>query len=224
MTVCVISQPRFFPGLHYLSRMQVADWFVIFDNVQFTPRHEENRCKVKGPQGAQWLTAGVKKGPREQLVKDTMISYEQPWHLDAQKTLAHLYGKSPFYERYIGAVKAILEAGHETLTALDRASWEPALAILKPKCKFVLASELPCEGKGPPLLLDICKHLGADVYLSGGFGREYLDVAPFTERGVEVRFHDYENPVYPQRHGEFVPYLSYLDMLFQVELEPAKVG
>ena len=45
MAICVISQPRLFPGLHYLHRMMVADVFVIFDTVQFNPRHEENRAK-----------------------------------------------------------------------------------------------------------------------------------------------------------------------------------
>src|SRR2546430_11988915 len=61
---CVISQPRFFPGLHYLHRMMVTDVFVVLDTVQFTPRHEENRAKLKGPQGPQWLTVPDRKSTR----------------------------------------------------------------------------------------------------------------------------------------------------------------
>lgn len=223
MTTCVISQPRFFPGLHYVSRWQVADVFVVFDTVQFTPRHEENRCKLKGPNGEQWWTVPVQKGPRDQRILDTRIRNEEPWQKDAKNTLHHLYSKSPFYAKWIDRVHAVIDAGHATLTELDMASWQIAIEVLQPKCRFVRASELPCEGKGPELLLAICKHVGADVYLSGGFGKEYLDAEPFTAQGVEIRYHEYEYPVYPQRHGDFVPYTSYLDMLFQVELEPARM-
>jgi hypothetical protein len=219
MTVCVISQPRFFPGLHYLHRMMVCDVFVVLDTVQFTPRHEENRARLKSAQGPQWLTVPMQRTSREQRIVDTRVSAEQPWQPTALKTLAHLYGKSPHYEAHAPEIAAIIEAGHETLTGLDRASWQPALRMLGIGCEFALASELPVEGKGPGLLLDVCKHLGADVYLSGGFGREYLDVGEFEAQGVAVRFHEYEYPVYPQRFGEFVPYLSYLDMLFNAGLE-----
>jgi hypothetical protein len=74
-------------------------------------------------------------------------------------------------------------------------------------------------GKGPALLVEICKHLNADRYLSGGFGREYLDAGQFSNAGIELAFHDYEYPVYPQSHEPFVPFLSYLDVLFNGGLQ-----
>ena len=79
MSICVISQPRFFPGLHYLHRMMVADVFVVLDTVQFNPRHEENRAKVKGAKGGQWLTAPMRQVSREQLIIDTQVDDGQPW-------------------------------------------------------------------------------------------------------------------------------------------------
>lgn len=219
MTTCVISQPRLFPGLHYLHRMMVADIFVIFDTVQFNPRHEENRARLKTPQGTQWLTVPMRQGSREQVIRETYIDNAQPWQRKFIGTLHNLYGKAPFYKTHTLEITRILERPFETLTELDRASWEPALRMLGISCRFVLASELPLAGKGPQLLLDICTYLGADVYLSGGFGREYLDVAQFAAAGVEVQFHDYSYPVYPQHHGDFIPFLSYLDLLFHGGLD-----
>jgi hypothetical protein len=219
MTVCVISQPRFFPGLHYLHRMLVADVFVLFDTVRFNPRHEENRARLRTPRGADWLTVPVRQASREQLIQETRPDNSQPWQRKALSTLQHLYGKAPHYRDHIAAVRKVLEVPHETLTDLDRASWEPALQLLRPACRFVRASELPVSGTGPRLLLDICKCLGADEYLSGSFGREYLDLAEFAREGVQVHFHHYAYPVYPQ-HGEgFVPFLSYLDALFNAGLD-----
>lgn len=223
MCVCVISQPRFFPGLHYLHRMMVADVFVIFDTVQFNPRHEENRAKLKTNKGTQWLTVPMNQVSREQLILNTYVNKNQPWQSKTEGTLKTLYGKTPYYKTYEPEILSILERPYESLTELDRASWEPALRLLGITCQFVLASEIPVSGKGPKLLLDICRYLGSDIYLSGGFGKEYLDVAEFLAEGVEVRFHEYEYPIYEQPYGDFIPFLSYLDMLFNVGLEADKI-
>jgi hypothetical protein len=219
MPNCVISQPRFFPGLHYLHRMMVTDIFVILDTVQFTPRHEENRAKVKTPQGPKWLTAPMRHVSRDQLIKDTTVDTTQDWQKKIAQTIDTLYGKSPHFKTFGPEILSILEQPHRSLTSLDRATWAPALRLLGIECRFVCASELPVEGRGPRLLLDICKHLGADGYLSGGSGRAYIDVQEFKSEGVSVTFHEYQTPVYPQPHGEFVPFLSYLDTLFNVGLQ-----
>lgn len=223
MSICVISQPRLFPGLHFLHRMMVADLFVILDSVQFNPRHEENRAKLKTARGGEWLTVPMRKANREQLIRDTPVDTSRPWQRKAWGTIQTLYGKTPYFKMHAPAIQTILEAPYETLVQLDRASWEPALKLLGITCRFVLASELPVSGKGPRLLLDICKHLGADTYLSGSFGREYLDTAEFAREGVDVLFHEYECLPYPQCHGDFVPFLSYLDVLFNTGLERAFV-
>lgn len=223
MTLCVISQPRFFPGFHYLHRMMVADLFVILDSVQFTPRHEENRAKLKSPAGPRWLTVPTRKISREQRILETRIDDSQPWRSKAVKTLFHLYSKTAHYAEYAPEIACILETPCETLPQLDWASWGPALRLLGINCRFVYASTLPVESKGSTLLLDICTHLGADTYLSGAFGRQYLDSASFLARGVSIRYHAYTYPVYPQRFGDFVPFLSYLDMLFNAGLDREKV-
>ncbi len=219
MPICVISQPRLFPGLHYLHRMMVADVFVIFDTVQFNPRHEENRTKLKTAKGGEWVTVPMRQHSREQAIRDILIDNTQPWRRKAWGTIQNHYTKAPHFAEHAAAVREIIDAPHETLTDLDRASWEPALRQLGVTCRFVRASELPVTGKGPRLLLDLCKYLGADAYLSGGFGREYLDCGAFAAEGVEVFFHQYDYPVYPQRYDGFVPFLSYLDVLFNAGLD-----
>ena len=35
----------------------------------------------------------------------------------------------------------------------------------------------------------------------------------FERAGVTVEWQDYRHPTYPQQHGEFVPYLSAIDLL-----------
>lgn len=223
MTTCVISQPRFFPGLHYLDRMLIADVFVIFDTVQYNPRHEENRAKLRTSDGTMWLTAPMRRESRSQLISDTCPS-DQPWQTKAIRSLENLYSGTPGYDAHAHEVSEILTAEYSSLTEFDLATWQPALRMLKPDVEFVRASTLSASGSGPDLLISICQELSADRYVSGGFGRDYLDAGAFEEASIELAFHDYDHPVYPQRHDPFVPYLSYLDLLFNTgTVDPALV-
>jgi hypothetical protein len=224
MAICVISQPRFFPGLHYLHRMMVADFFVVLDNVQFNPRHEENRARVKGPNGPQWITVPVRQSSREQLIRDTRVDPTQHWQRKLSGTIRALYARAPHFADYSEEILEIIRRPLGTLLAVDLASWEPALRLLGINCRILLASELPVGGTGSRLLLEICQHLGVDIYLSGPFGRDYLDVGEFNAAGVRVCFHEYVYPLYPQRFGEFVPFLSYLDTLFNAGLDREMVA
>jgi hypothetical protein len=224
MASCVISQPRFFPGLHYLHRMMVADIFVVLDAVQFSPRHEEHRTRLKGREGPQWLSVPIQRRERTLHLSETCIAENRRWRQKAVATIRHLYARAPYFSRYCGEVSAILEAPYKMLLELDCASWQPAVRDLGITCRFVRASELPVSGHGPELLLQICKHVDANVYLSGAFGRSYLNVSRFANDGVTVMFHEYRYPVYPQLFGEFAPWLSYLDMLFNIGLDRRTVA
>jgi hypothetical protein len=55
---------------------------------------------------------------------------------------------------------------------------------------------------------------GADTYLAGAGGRQYMQVNKFRQTEVTVNFQDYQHPVYEQLFGEFSPQLSILDLLF----------
>ena len=77
-----------------------------------------------------------------------------------------------------------------------------------------MASELGVSERGPTNVnLGICRTLGADAYLSGVYGKQYLDEIRFAEHGIHVRYQDFKHPVYPQICGDFVSHLSTLDLL-----------
>jgi hypothetical protein len=84
------------------------------------------------------------------------------------------------------------------------------------RTKLVMASSLPvpAELEATDRLISICQAVGANTYLSGVGGREYLDLAPFKEAGIGVLFQAFQTQPYPQRFGAFVPDLSIVDLLF----------
>ena len=69
-------------------------------------------------------------------------------------------------------------------------------------------------GQKTELIVDVCRALEADVYLSGsGGGRDYNDEELLREHGIELRYDEYAYPEHPQLWGDFEPNLSVLDVL-----------
>ena len=91
--------------------------------------------------------------------------------------------------------------------------------VLDLKAELLLASDIingrSSEiGSATEMLLRICQELGADTYVSGKFGKEYLHEESFEEQGVSVAYQDFQHPVYSQVIDPFVPNLSIIDLLF----------
>ena len=64
--------------------------------------------------------------------------------------------------------------------------------------------------------LAICRAVGARTLLAGAGGsRRYLDAAAFARSGIQIAFHDWIHPEYPQAGtGHFIRGLSAIDLLF----------
>ncbi len=78
------------------------------------------------------------------------------------------------------------------------------------------ASSLPfnLEGEKSDLVLDLCKKMKADIFIFGKTGKTYAKVEDFESSGKKVVFQDYKHPEYFQIHGDFIPYMSIIDLLF----------
>jgi hypothetical protein len=94
--------------------------------------------------------------------------------------------------------------------------------MLDVETPIVLSSTLAPQGAKNALLIDLLKKVGADRYLSGVGSRDYMDESLFGAAGIEVQWQDFHHPVYPQRFGEFEPFLSAIDMLFNCGIDRSR--
>ena len=65
-------------------------------------------------------------------------------------------------------------------------------------------------------LLAMCERFGTDIYLSGNLAQSYLDVDAFAQKRIVVEWQNYTHPMYNQLHGAFEPFLSTLDLIFNL--------
>ena len=94
--------------------------------------------------------------------------------------------------------------------------------LLQIKTKIIYSSSLKSTGTSSDLILNICKELKAQKYISGLGAKDYLDIEQFSLANIEIGFLQSQNPVYKQFHGDFIPDLSILDMIMNVDRDIIK--
>ncbi len=216
MTIAAIHQPQYLPYLGFFHKVLNADVFVVLDNVEYHRRGLQNRNRIKASSGVHWLTVPVLQ--REgQLISQVMINPFVQWRRQHWAALQCNYGRAPFFDHYGPSFKALLDlTATSSLCNLNLVFLRWAMDALGITTPIVTLSMLGTEGKRSELLLNLCKAVGADTYLSGPGGRRYMDLEVFSEGGVAVLWQEFKSPVYTQlwpEHG-FIPDLSFLDALF----------
>jgi hypothetical protein len=124
------------------------------------------------------------------------------------------YARAPFFQTTFEPMAEVLGRSWEWLIDLDLAVVEVIRAQMGLTTPLRCASELGIQGERVERLVALCRHLGADEYLTGNAASDYLDESLFNREGIRLLYQDYVHPVYPQLHGEFMPYLSAVDLLF----------
>ena len=213
--ILTAHQPVYLPWLGLFHKIALAEKFCIFDIAQYQTKDFNNRNKIKTNSGAIWLSVPVEsKGHLEKSLKDIKI-ISNGWERKHFKSIDLAYRKSPFYDDYIGGLEDILvRRKYVYLADLNLATLDFSLRALDIRAEIVTASSFSFSGKKSDLVLDMCKKLGAKDYIFGAQGVNYANVNSFLVNGVNPFFQNYSHPVYPQLHGDFLPYMSFIDLLF----------
>lgn len=214
--IAAIHQPNYLPWLGVFYKMAVSDVFVFLDNVQYTKEGFVNRNRIKTPQGAQWLTVDVlTKGRLEQQILDVEINNQVAWAKNHWKTISMNYSRVPHFSDYKTELESVYLQRWDKLADLNLTLARLMCGMLGlTEIRFVRASGLGVSGESTALLVDICRKVGADTYLSGFSGAKYMDESLFDQENIKVVHYDFHHPVYRQQWGEFIPNLSIIDLLF----------
>lgn len=223
MTTVAIVQPPYLPWLGFFDQMKRADVMVWYDDVQFVRKHWHHRNRIKGPRGPEWLSVPVAHIGGTQAINEAVL-VPDGWQQRHIALIRDRYRGSAHAEPFISDLATLLAAEWTTLLGLN-------LAIIDMFREWfgIRTPMVRCSALAVPLHLDrterplaVCKRLGATTFLCGPTAKAYVDQTRFFEAGINVAWHDYAHPVYPQLHGDFVSHLSALDYLLNVGPEPMR--
>jgi len=226
-TMITIHQPDFIPYLGFFNKARLCDSLVIGDHVQYRNKGFQNRVKIKASNGANWLTLPITHN-WGQSISSVKISKQQndlSWNEKHLKTLQISYGKARFFDDYIDKFESIYKKNYELLADLNLEFIKLVFEILGINIPIKKTSEMNLTKSKTDLIIEICKNVGADAYLSGMGGAKYMDESIFKENEINLFYSKYDHPTYRQQFMDlgFIPGLSIVDLIFNEGPESIKV-
>ncbi len=211
-----IHQPQFFPYPGFFHKLTLADYFVIMDDVQYDKRFT-NRNRIDAPNGWIWITVPINKSHKFSPNNEVEINNKISWKNDHIKKIFGSYGKAPYFNNYKQYFEELYQKEWKNLFDFNFETLKKTIEWLGIKTKIIKESELNVTDTSSERLLKVCKAVGAETYISGIGGKNYLNEKLFEKNGVELLYQNYHFNEYPQRFSKpFFPNLSILDLLFNM--------
>lgn len=202
--------------------MMNCDVFVLLDDVQFKKNEWQNRNRIKTATGWQWITVPVIHNFGQKII-DVKINNRVNWRRKHMNALIANYSKAPYFKKYRDFFEETYQKEWEYLCDINIHFILFIAKELEIEVPIIRSSTLGVTSTRTQRLIDICKKVGADTYLSGIGGYYYLDFSLFEEEGIKLIFQNFKHPVYPQLYGEFIPNLSVVDALFNCGKDLRKI-
>jgi len=206
-----IHQPQYHPWIHYYRKIANADTFVYLNEVQFQKNGMQNRNRIKTACGEQWITVPVQK-PYGKKISEVECSGNH-WKMKHSRTIEqnyndsielfdHLYG-----EVYRGACGKISDINCKII--------DKTCDYFGIQTEKILQGNLNVGGEKSDLILNICRKLKCNTYVSGQGGLSYLDMEAFQANNIKIEVIEAIPFKYPQYHKKsgFIGGLSALDFI-----------
>lgn len=221
----VIHQPDFLSYLGFFHRLLYADLFIILDDVQYvkgTSQSWMNRDKIKTQNGEKWLTVNVKKAPSGTNINKIELNDTLNWKEKNLNLIKENYKKSSYFEEIFPYIEKLYSGQYTYLSELNMASIYMMLELFNIDIDMLFSSNISVTKTKSERLIQLLEHEKATHYLSGLGAKDYHVNDVFEEAGIEVIWQDFIHPRYNQLHGDFIPYLSSIDLLFNCGIKKSR--
>jgi hypothetical protein len=223
MRRAVIHQPDFAPYLGYFQRLLRCDVFVVLDHVQYSKGGWHNRDKIKSADGERWITIPVRlKGRSFSPINQVAINNDCDWRCAHLEQLKHCYGETPGFGEIFPEIEKLYSLETDSLLEFNMRFLQWLMDAFVIEVETLFSSSLSPQGRSNEMLVEILGEIGATEYLSGVGAKGYFREEPFAKAGIRVVWQEFPHPVYPQPHGEFIPFLSSLDLLFSCGIDKSR--
>jgi len=215
-----IMQPYFFPYIGYFQLIASSDVFVLHDDVQYIKGGWINRNRILLNGESRMITFPVQKGDYDLPINARSYVDDKQAPKDIINLIKQAYAKAPLYRHIFPLIEELLMFEDRNVARFNENLIRRIADYLGLSCKIITSSSMEKDDSlaGEPRVLDMCKRLGATDYTNPQGGQTLYDTATFRTAGIDLRFLFMRPKPYPQRATEFMPYLSIIDVL--MELEP----
>ncbi|MBC7387894.1 MAG: WbqC family protein [Opitutaceae bacterium] len=226
--ICAISQPTYLPWLGMMNLIDQVDVFVFYNDVQVVKQSWGTRNQIKTNQGSLWLAVPIVHNNHfnEMFFYNTFVDEKMNWKKKHFKSIQNAYSKAGHYKEVISWLEPVLITEETNLGNINMYIIEEIAKAIGITTKFLKSSDLQSkEGVKDDRLVDICKELNANIYLSPLGSHVYIEEknesGAYIHSSIQLLYQHYEHPQYKQLHGDFINYMSVIDLLLNEGFENA---
>ena len=224
LVVLASHQPDFFPWMGYFYKIFRSKIFVFSDNVQYSKSARHNYNDILTANGPQRFTLPIHYHcvdiDKMEIAADERVAEKM------MKTLKFAYGKAKHFDEVYPVMEELL----------GRAPTAKSLADFNYMCifdfchrfgmfddgterEFYRSSWLNLKERRDARIIEMCKLLHADRYISGSGAKDYHIEEDYRNNGIDLVYSDYEPVVYNQVGGQQVINLSVIDYVMNCGFE-----
>ena len=214
MKTASIVQSSYLPWKGYFDLIRDADIFIFYDDIQYTKNDWRNRNRIKGPNGAFWLTIPVPKNSVNLKINEVVIENSE-WQKKHLKSIRECYSGAKFFDEYFPFFEDFYARNQwRFLSEMNQVLIKQISAWLGLTTPFAASSDFDLAGQKTDRLIQLLQQVGAEQYVSGPSAKAYLEEEKFLRAGIRLLYKNYDYPMYPQLRGKFVHEVSIIDLLF----------
>jgi hypothetical protein len=176
------------------------------------------RNKIRTNAGSGHLTIPLGKKFYKLRICDVELPAEKSWRASHWQQIYQNYVNTQYFGRYSGFFNDLYQKDFQYLVQINTEIILFLLKCFNIDVEIIKTTDLNLDPnlQGTDSIIAAMKNVGGQIYLSGPSGRNYLEFPKFQNNDLELKFFEFEHPVYKQRYEDFIPNLSAIDLLFNV--------
>jgi hypothetical protein len=206
-------QPDYLPYGGFFARMLMVDAFVLVDHVQFEKKSFQSRNRIAGD---VQLSVPVRTHGRftQPIAAVEIAEPEGRWRTRHWRSLQQCYAKAGAFSRHEPFFADLYSRAWTRLVDLNLVIIEYLCRCFGIDTPLVRSSALAVGRPGTELLVELCHAVGAQEYVSGPGGLDYVKDAVLLHAGLRSTYARYQPVPYPRRSPGSAGHLSAVDLLF----------
>jgi len=214
MKSLAIMQPYFFPYIGYFQLINAVELFIVYDNIKYTKKGWINRNRILQNGKDVVFSVPLKKDSDFLDIRNREISpaFRKDKLLNQ---IREAYRRSPYFEQTFSLVERIVLEKETNLFRFILNAIRETCACLAIRTEIVVSSSVQIDQSlsGKAKVIALCKRVGADVYINAVGGQDLYSKEEFGRNGISLKFLRTKSFEYKQFDGEFVPWLSIVDVM-----------
>lgn len=213
-----IMQPYFLPYIGYFQLIKAVDKYVIYDDVNYIKGGWINRNNILVNKNKNLFTIMLKDASSNKLINEIEICDN---FKKIKKTIEMNYKKAPFYDDVYLLLERIFSYDNKNLAKFIANSIVEISKYLNIDTEILISSEINKDNslKAQDKVIDICKNLGANMYINAIGGQDLYNYDDFERNGITLNFIKTNEIKYKQFDNDFIPFLSIIDVLMFNSIE-----